>query len=187
MVCLWFTFELLLLFGVFYCCTRHALEDLALKTNFNCHAETCSQILPSSLGCGVSPPMLSSNFLGRCPNHERISRTMDDAHEISRHRQWFLSVFWEYWSTNRSPQKKEQPYVPTTDRPPHSLVFFVVSIGFGNFGQTLQQNPPGNQTKHVNYGPLGHTVGRDRDSCIFPKMEILCFWFVFDIGSDFTN
>ena len=30
-------FELLLLFGVFYCCTRHALEDLALKTNFDVH------------------------------------------------------------------------------------------------------------------------------------------------------
>ena len=38
------------------------------------HAEICLLILFSSLGCAVFPPMVSSNFLGRCPNHEKISK-----------------------------------------------------------------------------------------------------------------
>jgi hypothetical protein len=57
------------------CCTRHVLEDFDLKTNFKGHAETCLLILFSSLGCGVFPPMVSSNFLGGCPNQ-------DDIHEM---------------------------------------------------------------------------------------------------------
>ena len=43
-----------------------------LKTNVKGHAETCLLVICSSLGCVVFPPMVSSRFLGGCPNHEKI-------------------------------------------------------------------------------------------------------------------
>ena len=43
-----------------------------MKTNFKGHAETCLLIIFSSLGCVLFPPMVSSNFLGGHPNHEKI-------------------------------------------------------------------------------------------------------------------
>ena len=82
-------------------CARHVLEDFDLKTNFKGHAETGLLILFSSLGCVVLPPMVSSNFLGGCPNHAQTmgksgKKThahhahLDDIHEmwLSRHGPW---------------------------------------------------------------------------------------------------
>ena len=42
-------FELFLFSGMFYRCSRHVLEDLALKTNFKGHVEICLLILKSWL------------------------------------------------------------------------------------------------------------------------------------------
>ena len=45
------------------------------KQIFKGHADTCLLIMCSSLGCVVFPPMVSSNFLGRRPKHEKINKS----------------------------------------------------------------------------------------------------------------
>ena len=51
-------------------CMRHILEGL--KRHVRGHAETCLLIIFSSRGCVVCSPIFLSNFLGGCPNHEKI-------------------------------------------------------------------------------------------------------------------
>ena len=53
---------------------RHILEGL--KRNVRGHAETCLLIIFSSRGCVVFSPIFLSNFLGGCPNHEKIKKHM---------------------------------------------------------------------------------------------------------------
>ena len=54
-------------------CMRHLLEGL--KRNVKGHAETCLLIILSSRGCIVFSPIFLRNFLGGCPNHEKIKKT----------------------------------------------------------------------------------------------------------------
>ena len=56
-----------------YYCIRHILEGL--KRNARGHAEFCLLIIYSSRACVVFFPMVFSNFLGGCPNHEKIDKT----------------------------------------------------------------------------------------------------------------
>ena len=74
-----------------YCRTRHVLEDFALKTTWKGHAKTCLLILFSSLGCVVFPPMVSSKFLGGCPNHSfeiwKIEQRVVHRHQTDEHHQ----------------------------------------------------------------------------------------------------
>ena len=53
---------------------RHILEGL--KRNVRGHAETCLLIIFSSRGCVVFSLIFLSNFLGGCPNHEKIKKNM---------------------------------------------------------------------------------------------------------------
>ena len=59
-------------------CMRHILESL--KRNVRGQAETCLLIIFSSRGCVVFSPIFLSNFLGGCPNHEKIKKNahLDD-------------------------------------------------------------------------------------------------------------
>ena len=52
---------------------RHILEGL--KRNVRGHAGTCLMIIFSSRGCAVFSPIFLRNFLGGCPNHEKIKKT----------------------------------------------------------------------------------------------------------------
>ena len=72
-------------------CARHVLEDFDLKTNFKGHAETGLLILFSSLGCVVLPPMVSSNFLGGCPNHAQTMGKSGKKHMHIMHT-WMISM-----------------------------------------------------------------------------------------------
>ena len=44
------------------------------KRNIRGHAENCLLIICSSRGCIVFSPIFLSNFLGGCPNHEKINK-----------------------------------------------------------------------------------------------------------------
>ena len=54
---------------------KDILEDFALTTNFQVHAETCLPILRSSHGCVAFLPLVVSNFLGRRSNNEKTNKT----------------------------------------------------------------------------------------------------------------
>ena len=89
-------------------CMRHILEGL--KRNVRGHAETCLLIIFSSRGCVVFSPIFLSNFLGGCPNHEKIKQacTFGWYPEVwlSRHGLTFHGVGW--WERARWVRTEQQ-------------------------------------------------------------------------------
>ena len=51
------------------------LQGFALTTNFKVLAKTCLLVQRSSLGCPVVLPLVLSNFLRGCSNHESTNKT----------------------------------------------------------------------------------------------------------------
>ena len=54
------------------------------KRNIRGHAENCLLIICSSRGCIVFSPIFLSNFLGGCPNHEKINKKNAHLDDIQR-------------------------------------------------------------------------------------------------------
>ena len=104
-------------------CKRHGLENLVLKATLKGHAETCWLILFSSLSCVVYPPMVPSNFLGGCPNHEKISGWvgMDNG---------FCHCSGKI---GQKVHKTRHTLCPNHSWTPYWLVFFVAQIGFWQY------------------------------------------------------
>ena len=88
-------------------CMRHILEGL--KRHVRGHVETCLLIIFSSRGCVIFSHLLS-NFLGGCPNHEKIKKTCTFGWYpevwLSRHGLTFHGVGW--WERARWVRTEQQ-------------------------------------------------------------------------------
>ena len=108
------------------CCTRHVLEGFVLKTNFKGHAETCLLIIFSSLGCVLFPLLVSSNFLGGYPNHEKIlSRHGPTTHGPPLFFSQWLSGLLGRSCKNLEKTKKNKKTTGVHEWPGHRVSFFL--------------------------------------------------------------